>query len=138
MAPGCRLLDYPLVMRPLLCCLTSTSVLLHLVVGCCAHHLHAEESHCHRQSVAACEHGDHEEDEAPTNRHSQECGESECVFASAVKDIQPVFSPAMTFWLPIQAFAWPTDRLLSQRQLSRHDPPPLPLPMHLLLGVLLN
>jgi hypothetical protein len=123
-------------MRSLLCCLTSASVLLHLVLGCCAHHLHAEESHG-EHSAAACQHEEHEH-EAPANRHSPECGESECVFAAAVKEIQPVSAPAIILWLPVEASDLPAERLSYQRQLSRHDPPPLPLRVHLLLGVLLN
>lgn len=85
-------------MRPIVSFITAAAFLLHMWLGCCAHHAHADdEANCHqhtRQLAAPADHShaghDHEAGESqgqPTESPcpADGCDESHCVFLSVGK-----------------------------------------------------
>jgi hypothetical protein len=84
-------------MRAFVSILTAVAFLLHMWLGCCAHHAHAEETTCDRHE-AADQHADYAHDhpghETPCQQLPEEgdspcptepCSEGECVFLKVGK-----------------------------------------------------
>jgi hypothetical protein len=120
-------------------------VLLHLLVGCCAHHGHAAEAtESHRLiSAGHCPHGHAcpgRSSEAPAAPAEDEgCDESDCVFGLALKDVEVLPAAELVFFqTPILAQGVHHIVASSRQAPNCHDPPASGLPTHLLFQVMLN
>lgn len=120
-ATSLKTLDYCVVIRRLFSFFTTFAIVLHAVLGCCAHHTHAGSSHCgtaqfannHQAECqhAYAEHGHHEAAaeavESPADGSSDHapceggpCDEPDCVFlvASRCDHLDTVLS--LPVWSP--------------------------------------
>lgn len=141
------------VMRSVISSLTAVSVLLHVVLGCCAHHGHAHERPATEPTKTACaQHGcssdahaqgtlpaDSKENEPPADQHQDDCEQADCAFTATVEKAETLAKASPGAWLlPHVAIAEPSCQRWSGQCVSRHDPPEGPVRAHLLYGVLLN
>jgi hypothetical protein len=132
-------------MRSLIAAITAAALLLHISLGCCAHHAHAEEATgraapaakakcCHDHDHDGHDHADESGDTTPTKC----CHESECSFDVGTK----VVAPQSDWVAPVAVLPGATQVALptSHLELAARSPAPfsaLPLRAHLLLQVFL-
>jgi hypothetical protein len=122
-------------MRSCVSLITAASLLLHVWLGCCAHHGHAEDgpkSHagCHEAAMA----GDSPGSEAPDH----DCDEPDCSFLALAKQTLTK-APFTTAALPaLDADQAASSRLLCQAQLDASRVLPRPVRPHLLYQVFRN
>jgi hypothetical protein len=132
-------------MRSLIAAITAAALLLHVSLGCCAHHAHAEEATgravpaakakcCHDHDHDGHNHADEPSDTTPTKC----CHESECSFDVGAK----VVAPQSDWVAPVAVLAGATPLALPVsllHQAVRHPATfsALPLRAHLLLQVFL-
>ena len=122
-------------MRSVVSLLSAAAILLHLVLGCCAHHAHATENgDCANHSLAkqTCSHHHHQDSQPentdsgkPHNSPHNDCHEGGCVFLNTTKgaleqDIQVVWLPAVISEMTVNL----ETPLLTKRQAHAIPPPP--------------
>jgi hypothetical protein len=140
-------------MRSVISTLTAVSVLLHVVLGCCAHHGHAEETAAQQPAPAACVHhgcssqthakptppADSRENAPPSDEREDDCEQGDCAFSATVEKAETLAKASPGAWLlPDAALAGLSRQLGGGQCVNRHDPPERPVRAHLLYGVLLN
>lgn len=137
-------------MRPIISLITAFAVLLHLVLGCCAHHAHGQShANCTHEDPATshtggCHAGHCHDQEAPVQPSEpvvppyEDCHDSHCAFhvASAL-----TFVPDVTVVYAVITDQSPAGQLVSLRRTStreRGDPVEPAVRPHLAYQVFLN
>lgn len=136
-------------MRSVIASLTAVSVLLHVLLGCCAHHGHAQD----RPAASACSHhgcssdahakgaplAGSSENAPPSDEREEDCEQAECAFSATIEKADTLAKATSGEWLlPAAALDGLARQLRGGYCVSRHDPPERPVRAHLLYGVLLN
>ena len=130
-------------MRKLISLITAAAFLLHLGLGCCAHHAHAAEgSDCagHALATADCQHHEHDHDGQPVSANPGDssdpprdtCDDAQCVFLTAVKTTlaKEVAVPWM-FAVVSELTGKVIPVSLASLDSLAETPPPLPVRLHL-------
>ena len=144
-------------MRSIVSLITAAAVALHLVLGCCAHHSHAEggcasHSHAPRTAIAqghshGCPHhhyhtvpvADSDETPADSEPSPGECNEGECAFLLAGKTtVLPDSGLIVPFLAPIDVTSATIELSRSRTCDDGGDPFYLAVRPHLLHQVFLN
>lgn len=135
-------------MRPIVSFITVAAFVLHMWLGCCAHHAHAtEETTCHQfvAKLADPSHAGHGHDnESPCDKSQEDspspaegCTGSYCVFLTIAKT--ELAKLAMVAVLPVPAIDVIAilDVSSSANLVDTEEPIPYPVRLHLLNRVLL-
>jgi hypothetical protein len=105
--------------------LVTASLALHMLLGCCWHHAHAEAAEC---AEISADH-DHDEHSPVDHDHSKSCDGEGCVFVKCEQTSAQVFASAVTFTAIPQPVAMtlslgnstaPSPRLLIPLECSAH------------------
>lgn len=130
-------------MRTLISLITAAAFLLHLSLGCCAHHAHATESNedtAHSLAAHTCPHHKHPHDGQSVPAHSGDnsetprdtCTDGGCVFLAVVKIT--LATEVAVSWTPAFAFEHigelASASCVSLETLAKTRPP-LPVRLHL-------
>jgi len=89
-------------MRALISSLTMVSVLLHVLLGCHAHHAHAADAAGHEASEHESAHCS-ESQEPPSDSDSQPCDENQCDFGVSKFSSLEFEDVAAIFWMVVPA-----------------------------------
>ena len=129
-------------MRTIVSAITGVAFLLHLWLGCCAHHAHADEGPAGHEALPA--HGDHHDGEHDCPQHApaapgNDCDEPDCVFVTTAPTAVSQDLLAWPAWdAAVVADAGQHAPLLSQARSGFDLVFALPLRVHLLHQVFLN
>jgi hypothetical protein len=134
-------------MRSIVTLATAAAVVLHALLGCCAHHAHAVEASEDQPTSRICSHAHHDHEHGPVSEQpgptdsdpETPCGDAECAFLLAGKLVVDGADCYAT--LPV-GFIGPasanTSTLAATIAVDSGGPVPTPVRLHLLHQILLN
>ena len=128
-------------MHSLFSLITAASLILHLGLGCCAHHVH---SHDNRSQTAATTHShghvpdEHSQTSDQSEPHKKDCQEPSCVYLSGAKVVLTHdIAPLTTAVVPTATDSLLCERCSQRSHIEVESGHRVPMRLHLYYQILL-